>query len=699
MNAPDVDAAPVNFALYFARHGLRVLPIPPRSKRPILKDWPAAATRDAEAICVWFEREPESNYGIATGGLVVVDVDPRHGGRLWLEDNEHRLPESWRFKTGGGGIHLVYRAPAGAEIGNRAGLAPGIDVRGRGGQIVGPGSVHPDGGLYTIESGPDDCDLVAAPAWLIELISGKGPDADSAADAGDLNTGPIPEGCRNDRLARICGHLARIHSVAKVRAELLRINDERCQPPLPRDEVERIVTSIAGREAKRQGARAPASGGPPLDPKMPLECARLLRAEYYMQGPLPTLYHYRGDFCEWRAGAYRAADPGAIRAAGWRFLAHVRPTGARVSDMLDALAAITHLPGTVEPPAWLQEPEDRPPADELLAVRNGLLHLPSGLIYPATPALFNTAASPVSYDDYAPDPKCWLQFLDELWPDDPSSIEALQDYFGYLLTPDTTHQKILLIVGPRRSGKGTIARTLTALLGQENVAGPTLAGLASNFGLQPLIGKPAAVIADARLGRQHDQAAITERLLSISGEDGLTIDRKYATAWTGKLPTRFVLLTNELPGLLDASGALASRFIVLLLEQSFLGREDHGLFGRIGKELPGILNWALVGYRRLRDRGHFRQPESAKEAIADIEALGSPVGAFVRERCQVGPACEVPVSELFAAWCAWCESAGRRRPGTVQTFGRDLRAAVSGLRIQQSRKGDERERLYVGIGL
>ena len=104
-----------------------------------------------------------------------------------------------------------------------------------------------------------------------------------------------------------------------------------------------------------------------------------------------------------------------------------------------------------------------------------------------------------------------------------------------------------------------MGRVLTALLGKSNVCAPTLASLSQCFGLWPLIGKQLAIISDARLGGRADQQAIAERLLSISGEDGITIDRKYLVQWTGRLTTRFVIMTNELPRITDASGALASR--------------------------------------------------------------------------------------------------------------------------------------------
>ena len=228
---------------------------------------------------------------------------------------------------------------------------------------------------------------------------------------------------------------------------------------------------------------------------------------------------------------------------------------------------------------------------------------------------------------------------------------------------------------------------MTGLVGRHNVAGPTISGLATNFGLQELIGKPVAIVSDARL--RSDQAILTERLLSISGEDTLTIDRKYRDPWTGKLPTRFLIMSNELPRLNDSSGALASRFILLQFDRSFYGHENPTLTDELLEERPGILNWALDGFERLVARGRFVQPDSAKEALREMEDLGSPMAAFVRDRCTLGPH-EVSVDALYEHWKIWCTENGRDRPGTKQTFGRDLRAAVPGLRIRQPREGEDR---------
>src|SRR5262249_6708294 len=146
------------------------------------------------------------------------------------------------------------------------------------------------------------------------------------------------------------------------------------------------------------------------------------------------------------------------------------------------------------------------------------------------------------------------------------------------------------------------------------------------------------MISDARLGGRADQHVIAERLLSITGEDAITVDRKYREAWTGRLQVRFLILSNELPRLADASGALAGRFVMLVLTRSFYGCEDHQLTTRLMMERSAILNWAIAGWRRLIERGFFATPTSSADAVRELEDLGSPIGAFVRERCIVAAA-------------------------------------------------------------
>ncbi len=113
-------------------------------------------------------------------------------------------------------------------------------------------------------------------------------------------------------------------------------------------------------------------------------------------------------------------------------------------------------------------------------------------------------------------------------------------------------------------------------------------------------------------------------------------------------------------------------------------------------ELPGILNWSIEGWRQLQERGHFVQPASVEDTLRDIEDLSSPVGAFVRERCDVGPGLRVWVDDLYGAWKEWCEADGRVSVTTKQTLGRDLMAAVPGVATRCETNG---VRFYQGIAL
>jgi putative DNA primase/helicase len=364
--------------------------------------------------------------------------------------------------------------------------------------------------------------------------------------------------------------------------------------------------------------------------------------------------------------------------------------------VLEALAAVCHLDGAQNQPTWL---EGRP-RGPIVACTNGLLDVASRVLLPHTPAFFNVVRVPFDYDPEAPEPERWLRFLGEIFEEDAASISALQEWFGYVISGRLDLQKILLWIGRTRSGKGASARVLGKLIGRENVAGPTLSSLGANFGLAPLIGKPLAVVADARLDvRSATSNAIVERLLSISGEDSLTVDIKYQQQWTGKLPTRFWLISNELPHLGDASMAVIGRFVILNTTRSWLGREDLKLEPALEAELPGILNWALAGVARLAQEQRFTSTPATDDIIAALQELASPVAVFVRDRCRIDPSLEVVVEDLYRAWKQWAEDNGQRIK-TKQNFGRDLRAAVP--RVKLSRPGAHaaaRGRVYRGLGL
>lgn len=461
-----------------------------------------------------------------------------------------------------------------------------------------------------------------------------------------------------------------------------------------------------GTNQAQAAAAAPGAGSPVLSIETPVNSANEFVRQVFERNGASCLVYYRNTFYQWIGSHYEEYDGDHLRSNLYEFLDNAltlrnnqyepfNPTAHKVNQILDALKSVVEENSKRNAPFRLDHGalSDSATAN-LIACRNGVLDIETRKLVPHSPNFFNVNCLPFDYDPQAPTPKSWLRFLRQLWPSDKLARCALQEIFGLMLTADTRHQKIFMIVGPKRSGKGTIGRVLGAMLGKENVANPTLSGLSSHFGLSPLIDKRAAIISDARLGPQTNAHTVAERLLSISGEDALTIDRKYREPWTGRLGVRFLILTNELPQIADNSCALAFRFILLMLAESFYGREDLTLTDKLLRELPGILNWSLLGLDRLRRRGHFEPPQSSLDAIRQLEELASPVSAFLGDWCTIGPNERENVRTLYLAWRRWCE-AHAHKPGPDHVFGRNLHAALPQMRA----RGRAPDRFYEGVGL
>lgn len=451
-----------------------------------------------------------------------------------------------------------------------------------------------------------------------------------------------------------------------------------------------------------QGGATPPLLLPP--PSNPMAVARAFIEQHCTQRDTLTLRYWCGSWWAWQSTHWAEVEECAVRSLLYHFtdkalyrhpeqgLLPWAPTRRRIGDLMEALGACIILPERLMQPCWLDERRSGP----IVAVRNGLLDINTYELYPHTPFYFCTVSVPFNYDPLAPVPQRWIDFLGELWPDEPEAIDTTSEWFGYVISGRTDLQKIFMMIGPTRGGKGVIARILTALIGKPNVCGPTLSSFAGELGLAPMIGKSLAVISDARFSGKNS-SIVVERLLSISGEDTLTVNRKYKEQWSGKLPTRLHVISNELPRLGDASTAIVGRFILLVLLRSWLGKENHQLETQLCEELPGILNLSLEGLARLnRNEGRFTRVPSADEAIITMRDLASPVGAFVRDRCSLHANLQVSVDELYGAFKEWCQD-GEYPKSPKAVFGRNLIAACPNVR--KARLGSRASRGYVYQGI
>lgn len=246
-------------ALRYAEHGWAVFPLQPKGKTPLTSHGCKDPSKDIGQIKEWWKSHPDANIGIATGevsGFFVVDVDGQDGESSLkkLEERHAPLPSTVEVITGGDGRHLYFKMPDGHSIRNSAGkIADKVDIRGDGGYVVAPPSVHASGRTY-IKSVDSAGAIVPAPPWLLALIQ-ENPQAKQSRAFSEWEQllGGTEEGQRNDSLSRLAGLLFGSNLHPHIATELcLCWNEARCKPPLTQDEALRTINSIAGREFQKK---------------------------------------------------------------------------------------------------------------------------------------------------------------------------------------------------------------------------------------------------------------------------------------------------------------------------------------------------------------------------------------------------------------------------------------------------------------
>jgi hypothetical protein len=249
----------IKTALTLAARGLRVFPCSPRAKTPATVHGVKDATTNLDTIREWWQAVPDYNVAVATGSpssIFVVDLDSldAEAELRGLELKHGNLPCSVEVITARG-RHIYFKMPA-SSVRNSAGkIAPGIDVRGEGGYVLVPPSIHPSGRPYcwsvdTVSTFADP------PEWLLAKIAAAPNDIVAATPPSgwrELVKNGVLQGQRDCTITRLAGHLLRRRIDPFVTLELLQTwNATRCTPPLPEIDVDRIVESIAGMELRRR---------------------------------------------------------------------------------------------------------------------------------------------------------------------------------------------------------------------------------------------------------------------------------------------------------------------------------------------------------------------------------------------------------------------------------------------------------------
>lgn len=341
--------------------------------------------------------------------------------------------------------------------------------------------------------------------------------------------------------------------------------------------------------------------------------------------------------------SWEVLDEGHVKHLVAIAMAPSMPQHSTVTGTYNMMSELVAVPG--------RNIGDMPPG--LVLTQNGVLDLNSGALLPHNKDYFTTNILPYNYNIQARSDE-WQRFLESIFEGDQERIALLQEWFGYLLSGSYDYQKVMLLLGPRRCGKGTIGKVLQLLVGDQNFSGGALRSFTSDKFIDSLRTKTVMFIGDAEKRMPRNTVDhIIERIKSISGNDAVSFDRIYKRSLTERLPTRITVAANNVPGLFDDSGALASRLLVLPFNVSFYNREDPLLYSRLAQDIEGIAIWALQGLARLNQNGRFTVPEASQAETDYISEAYSPLRMFLDAACIMGGDGYVPAIDVYNSYKAW----------------------------------------------
>jgi putative DNA primase/helicase len=271
-----------------------------------------------------------------------------------------------------------------------------------------------------------------------------------------------------------------------------------------------------------------------------------------------------------------------------------------------------------------------------------------------TPEWFSAVLFPYRYEPNAQAAQ-WLAFINEVLEGDQERINLLQEWFGYLLTPDTSLHKFLVLEGDGANGKSVLLEVLGAMLGEKNISHVPLGMFGERFQLTPTLAKLANIAPEADEGESPNVGTLKQ----FTAGDRMYFDRKGVPGIQAKSTARLVVATNNRPSFADLSAGLWRRMLLIPFRVTIAPEnQDRELARKLREELRGIVNWALEGLRRLRQQNRFTDPAVSKAALADYQAESNPAGLFLGDAVEFNGHAVVHSDVLYGAYKAYCKANG-----------------------------------------
>ena len=655
--------------------GFSIIPIKEGSKKPAVT-WRAYQARRAtrEDLDGWFGNGRPFNIGIVTGdvsGVIVIDCDSPEAV-AWAEANLPLTPMMTRTARG---QHRFYRHP-GRPVRSRARIETGderikIDVRGDGGYVVAPGSVHETGHVYEMKGNwPDTLDDVPVfdPAWL-ESGPSIPPTDRSTSEVAET----VVEGRRHETLASLAGSMRRRGMGREaIRAALLAENQTRCQPPLPDSEVEGIAASVSSYD--------PAAN----QPVYPLTEAGNGEFIAHQYRDVLRFDHRRGRWLKFENHRWTPDVKAEVRGLATQAMRERFQQAVWIEDTNERKKAAKHAIASesrkgIEAALYFAkaQPQIADGGDNwdgnplLLGCPNGVVELETGTLRPGRREDRITMQTRALYDPEARPPR-FLRFLDEVFNGDRALIAFLQRSAGYALTGLTTEQCLWFFWGKGANGKSTFTGALNHALGDYAYTSPF-----STFerrqrssvpnDLAALAGRRFVIASETREGTKLYEG----RLKSMTGGDPLTARFLNCEFFTFEPTMKLFLCVNHLPVIEDDSLGWWRRVRLVPFKQTF--DLDRTLADTLKGEAAGILAWAVQGCLKWRQDG-LQPPPSVLAATEMDQEDSDPLGDFLASSCDISERGEIRAKDFYELYAQWAEQEGLgdRERLTVAMFGRRM---------------------------
>lgn len=659
-------------ALKYAAMGWYVIPLKPKDKSPLIKKWQEIASNDSELIMFWWQKWPNANIGLNCGlsGLVVIDLDekPNFNGR----DPWDKLAKKYAIDTntptsltGGGGLHLFYKAPDGVIVKNSAGkLGNGVDVRGHGGYVVAPPSIHPNGNEYKWDYTLNPkMSLNELPQEVIELLKKANPEPINS-------NGKIKVGERETVLCQRAGAMRRRGmSAASIEAALLIDNQENCDVPLEAADIHRIACSI---------------GSYPHDPNVKRDDFlltdlgnaerfenRYMGAAIFCHGP--NVWHI------WDGKRWGKDTTRIIQNMGGELVKSIMYEMIKRNDTEKVKKSVS-LQSYFRINAMLElaksklktDPKEFDSQPMILNCRNGIVDLTDGTLRAHDPSQMLSKIIPVEYNSEAKCPR-WESFIDEIMLGNSELIPFLQCLVGYSLTGDTSEQYFYILYGSGENGKSTFLNTVMAMLGDYAITTPAEGIMAKRQAnsipheLARLPGIRLTSVSETDFGQRLSEATIKQ----LTGGEELSARPLYGNLFTFKPICKLFLQTNHKPDIRGRDHAIWRRVVLIPFNyQVDPDIKDLYLGDKLKQELPGILNWAVKGCLRWQEFG-LTIPNEVWDAVDDYREESDILGQFISEICEEDKGGSVRGSEIRRHYKEWIE-VNNEDPISPQRFAKML---------------------------